>query len=47
MGAVEVVEVLPFLEFVVEELGVVDHDAFEHSVELFLVDAGVIARLSR
>ena len=39
MGSVEVVEGLPFLEFVVEELGVVDDDAFEHSVELFLVDA--------
>jgi len=39
VGAVEVVEVLPLLELVVEELGVVDHDAVEHSVELFGVDA--------
>ena len=38
MGAVEVVEVLPFLELVVEELGVVDDDAVEHPVELFGVD---------
>ena len=40
MGAVEVVEVLPFLELVVEQLGVVDDDAMvEHSVELFVVDS--------
>jgi hypothetical protein len=39
VGAFEVVEVLPFLELVVEELGVVDHDAFEHSVELLGIDA--------
>ena len=38
MGSVVVVEVLPFLEAVVEEFGVVDHYPFEHSVELFLVD---------
>ena len=37
--SVEVVEVLPFLELVVEELGVVDHYAVEHSVELLGVDA--------
>jgi hypothetical protein len=34
-----VVEVLPFLELVVEELGVVDHDSLEHPVELLGVDA--------
>jgi hypothetical protein len=34
VGAVEVVEVLPFLELVVEELGVVDDDAVERAVEL-------------
>jgi hypothetical protein len=28
MRAIVVVEVLPFLEFVVEELGVVDEDAY-------------------
>ncbi len=39
MGTVEVVEVLPFLKLVVEELGVVDDDAVEHAVELFGVDA--------
>jgi hypothetical protein len=34
-----VVKVLPFLEFVVEQLGVVDNDALELAVELFAVDA--------
>ncbi len=38
MGAVVVVEVLPLLEPVVEQLGVVDHDALEHPVELLGVD---------
>jgi len=33
-----VVEVLPFGEFVVEDLGVVDEDAFELAVELLAVD---------
>jgi hypothetical protein len=33
-----VVEVLPFLESVVEQLGVVDEDAFELTVELLAVD---------
>ena len=32
MGSVEVVEVLPLLELVVEELGVVDDDAVEEPV---------------
>ena len=39
MGSVEVVVVLPFLELVVEELGVVDDDAVEEPVELLGVDA--------
>ena len=39
MGAMVVVEVLPFLELVVEQLGVVDDDAFELAVELLAVDA--------
>jgi hypothetical protein len=39
VGSVEVVEVLPLLELVVEELGVVDHDAVKESVELLRVDA--------
>jgi hypothetical protein len=40
VGSVEVVEVLPFLELGVEDVGVVDDDAVvEHSVELFGVDA--------
>jgi hypothetical protein len=39
VGAVEVVEVFPLLELVVEELGVVDHDAVEHPVELLGIDA--------
>jgi hypothetical protein len=34
-----VVEVLPFLELVVEDLGVVDHHPLEHPVELLGVDA--------
>jgi hypothetical protein len=34
-----VVEVLPFLELVVEELGVVDHDTLEEPGELLGVDA--------
>jgi hypothetical protein len=36
---VEVVEVFPFLELLVEEAGVVDHDAIEEPVELLGVDA--------
>ena len=39
MWTVEVVKVLPFLESLVEELGVVDHDAIQLSVELLIVDA--------
>jgi hypothetical protein len=39
VGAVVVVEVLPLLELVVEELGVVDHHAVQEAVELFGVDA--------
>ena len=39
VGAVEVVEVLPLLELLGEELGVVDDDAVEQSVELLGVDA--------
>src|SRR6516165_12543214 len=35
----EVVEVFPLLQLVVEELAVVDHDAVERPVELFGVDA--------
>jgi hypothetical protein len=38
MGPAEVVEALPLLEVIVEELGVVDHDPFEHPVELLLLD---------
>jgi hypothetical protein len=36
---VEVVVVLPLLEFVVEDLGVVDDGPVEEPVELFGVDA--------
>ena len=39
MGPVEVVEVFPLLQLVVEQVGVVNDDAVEHPVELFLVDA--------
>jgi hypothetical protein len=39
VGSVVVVEVFPFLELVVEELGLVDDDPVEHPVELFGVDA--------
>ena len=38
MGPMVVLEVLPFGEFVVEDLGVVDEDAFELAVELLAVD---------
>ena len=38
VGWVEVVEVLPLLEVVVGDLGVVDHHLVEHSVELLGVD---------
>ena len=38
MGAMVVVEVLPFLELVVEQLGVIDDDALELPVELLAVD---------
>ena len=39
MGPMVVVEVLRFLEAVVEQLGVVDEHAFDLAVELFGVDA--------
>ncbi len=39
MGPVEVVEVLPFLELVVEHVSLINDDAFKHPVELFVVDA--------
>ena len=39
MRAMVVVVVLPFAEFVVEDLGVVDDDSVEECVELFGVDA--------
>jgi hypothetical protein len=39
MGSVEVVEVFPLLQSVVEQLGVVDHHTLEHPVELLGVDA--------
>ena len=38
MGLAELVEVLPLVERVVEQLGVVHHHPFEHPVELLLVD---------
>ncbi len=38
MGPVEVVEVLPFLQFAVEDFSIVDDDSVEHPVELFCVD---------
>src|SRR5215471_13766636 len=38
MRAMVIVEVLPFGEFVVEHLGVVDDDALEPAVELLAVD---------
>jgi hypothetical protein len=38
MGTVVVVGVLPLLQAVVEQLGVIDHDPFEHPVELLGVD---------
>ena len=46
VGSVEVVEVLPFVEFVVEHFGVVDDDAVEEPVEFFVVDT-VSVRLCR
>jgi hypothetical protein len=39
VGAVVVVEVLPFAELVVEHLGVVDHHPVQQAVELLGVDA--------
>ena len=39
MGSIVVVVVLPFAKFVVEDVGVVDHDTVEESIELFLVYA--------
>ena len=39
MGSGEIVEALPLCELGVEELGVVDHLAGEHPVELLVVDA--------
>ena len=39
VGSMVVVEVFPFLELVVEDLGVVDHHALEEPVELLGVDA--------
>jgi hypothetical protein len=42
-----VVEVLPLLELVVEQSGVVDEDAFELAVELFAVDPGRVGRAAR
>jgi hypothetical protein len=39
VGAVVVVVVLPFVELVVEDLGVVDEGAVEEPVELLGVDA--------
>ena len=39
VGTIEVVEMLPLLESLVEELGVIDHDAIELSVELLIIDA--------
>ena len=38
VGSVEVVEVFPLLQLVVEQVGVVDDEAVEHPVELFFVD---------
>jgi hypothetical protein len=37
--AMIVVEVFPFPELVVEDLGVVDHDPIEHAIEFHVVDA--------
>jgi len=39
VGSVEVVEVLPLLQLVVEKLSIVDDHSLEHPVELFFVDA--------
>ena len=39
MGSIVVVVVLPFAEFVVQDVGVVDHDAVQKAVELFLIYA--------
>jgi hypothetical protein len=41
VGSVEVVVVLPVLELVVEDLGVVDHGSVQEPLELFGVDAVV------
>ena len=47
VGPMVVVEVLPFGEFVVEDLGVVDQDAFELAGRTLRRRCGGSARLSR
>ena len=39
MGTIEIIEVFPFAELLIEESGVVDHHTFELTIELFVVDA--------
>ncbi len=38
MRSVEIIEVLPLLQPLVEETGVVDHHSLEHALELLVVD---------
>jgi hypothetical protein len=38
VGTIEIIEVLPFLELLIEESGVVNHDAFELAIELLIID---------
>ena len=46
MGPVEVVEVLPPLQLVIEEFFVIDNDGVGHSAELFFVDGMRLFHLS-
>jgi hypothetical protein len=38
VASIEVVEVLPFLELVVENVGLIVDDPFEHPVELLVIN---------
>ena len=39
MGTIEIIEVFPFAELLIEESRVVDDDTLELSIELLIVDA--------
>jgi len=39
VGTIEIIEVFPFSELLIEESGGVDHHTFELAIELLVVDA--------